>query len=248
MNNQRGVTLTGYALVLALLVVVSLGAIEAMQSSTSNVIDLTATDIGQPRATLDELRRNPNPVGAVDPLNPPPGPTPDPLLPPSSQPLPPGYSFNGNYQSGYPTPGPADLNPGTPYNSDVDAFLFHEGGTVADPAFVVPNAVIPPPYTNICSMYLHYTPTTSGTSIGPITVSVPGNILGYAADNDDLDDTDGWIDGTLPGVGNDYRDDRQFESSERDPSNILISGNNFVVNSLTAQNNNTDEVRIFFAC
>lgn len=245
-TRQRGVTLTGYAMVLALLVVVSMSAIQALQSETGNAIVATANDIGTPRRTFDELRQNPNPTGAINPLSPPPGPTPDPLVPPVAQATPPGYSFGGvNYQSGYPTP-PADLDPGTPYNSDSEAYAFSEGGAAADPAFVMPNQQVPPPYVNICSMYIHYTPTTSNNTIGPFSVSVPGDILGYAMTNTELDNTDGWIDGTAPATANDYRDDRAFESSEF--SNINVSGNTFLVSSLTAQNNNADDVRIFFAC
>lgn len=247
---QRGAALSEYALMFALLVFVTMAAVAVLEDNSGDVIIATGDQIGDPRATMEELRQNPNAPAAVDPQNPPPGPPADLFNPPAPQPTPTGYSFvNINYQSGYASPN-LDLDPDSaiPYQSDSVAFLFNEGGgpPVSSP-FVAPNSTGVPPNVNVCSMLLHYTPQTSGNTIGPVSVQVPGDIIGYAATNSELDNTDTYLGGNLPAGGIDFRGDRAFESNEI--STISISpSNTFSVPSLTANNNNTDEIRIFYNC
>ncbi len=249
-TGQRGVALTEYALTFALLVFVTIAAIGVLEENSGDAIVATGDQIGEPRATMEELRQNPNTPAAVDPQNPPPGPPADLFNPPAPQPTPSGYAFvNINYQSGYASPS-LDLNPDSaiPYQSDTVAFLFNEGGgpPAASP-FVAPNSTGVLPNLNVCSMYLHYTPQTSGNIIGPVSVQVPGDIIGYAATNSELDNTDTYLGGSLPAGGLDFRGDRAFEGSEI--AAITISGGNtFTVSSLQANNNNTDEIRIFYNC
>lgn len=69
---QRGATLTGYGLLMAGIVVVSLGAIEAVNTSSETVLADTASSVGTPRASVDETKANPVPgappwVGANGP-------------------------------------------------------------------------------------------------------------------------------------------------------------------------------------
>ena len=53
---ERGATLTGYALLTAGLVVVSLGAIQGVNTSSQTVLDDTASSVGTPRASVSATK------------------------------------------------------------------------------------------------------------------------------------------------------------------------------------------------
>ncbi len=64
-RKQRGATLTGYALLMAGIVVVSLGAIEAVNQSSQTVLGETAVSVGTPRPSVSDTKTND--VGAAPP-------------------------------------------------------------------------------------------------------------------------------------------------------------------------------------
>ncbi len=248
-TSERGATLTGYALTVALVVVMGLGSMELLDRTSEEVLRETGDQIGDMRPTLGELRQNPNAVALVTPQNPPPGPPADIANPPIPQATPPGYSFqNVNYQAGYASP-ILDLVPDpniNPYQDDNVAFVFSEGGGVPPAGFVVPNATAAVPGPEVCSLYLRYSARSSSATSGPIQVETPGEILGFAATNGQLDNTDTWLGGQDPAGDIFFRNSRAFESSEI--NSIAVVGSTMSIPQLRAVNTNTDELRIFYNC
>lgn len=248
-TKERGATLTGYALTVALVIVMGLGSMKLLDRASGEVLVETGDQIGDMRPTLTELRQDPSAPAAVAAQNPPPGPPADIANPPIPQPPPTGYSFqNINYQQGYASP-ILDLIPNpliNPYQDDNLGFIFNEGGGPTPAGFVAPNATAAVPGTGVCSLYFRYSPRSSSSSVSPIQIEVPGDILGYAATNTELDDTDTWLGGQDPAGDIFFRPDRSLESSER--SSVAVSGSTLTIPSLTAQNDNTDELRVFYNC
>ncbi len=60
-RHERGATLTGYALLMSGLVVISLGAIGAMNESSEAVLTDTGASVGNPRLSVEETKANPVP-------------------------------------------------------------------------------------------------------------------------------------------------------------------------------------------
>ena len=248
-STERGSTLTGYALIVALVMVLGVGSIQMLDRVGGEVLVETGDQIGDMRPTLDDLRQNPNAPGPVTPQNPPPGPPADIVNPPAPQAAPVGHTFlNVNYQQGYASP-ILDLVPNptlNPYQDDDLGFLFEEGGGAPPFGFIIPNSTGQIPGPSVCSMYLRFSARSALSSAGPFQINVPGAILGYAGTETELDNTDAWLGGQNPAGSIGFSPSRSLASDEL--SSISISGGSLTIPQLITTNTSTDELRIFYNC
>lgn len=241
---ERGVTLTSYALVLALFVAGLAGIVKSVSDGSGELLIETGNDIGSARdnqifyettvlesapSWVVSTTEAPTTTTTTEPTT-----TTTTEPPPPTPPTPTITSGNGSYEG--PMPNGADMTQNGPYDSDDTVFLLSEGTHTLTSDLTVGGTTIPAG-TVVCSYYLHYSPASSsaGTSV---TFDFGAPVLGAATSDRDLDDTD-----VFGADDVDYRGGRSME----DGDGFSISGTT-VSAAPWAVGANQDDARIFVAC
>ena len=265
-QTERGATLTGYALLTSLLLVVSISGIQALNESSEIVLADTATSVGTPRPPVEDVKTQPVPAAPAWAVNPdtglcsvgidgcPLGVQQIPLDRDAHRPL------IGN---------PAGLAPDLPFNDFNDifnpdpingVFVAQESQVLLNGEFTPPNGDRPAsgtaqvpgtalPGDMICSFIVHASPgsgngTVSYGEVDPVTIVFDGPILGAAYD----DSTTGVNDRTsLNGLFGDPA--LQYRGAKlQNGDNYSYSGNTLTLEPLKATNGGKDQVRVFTLC
>lgn len=245
---ERGTTLTGYALLMASLVVISLGAITAMNESSEAVLSDTGDAVGNPRLSVAETKANPVPspppwVGArgegtcsagydgcplattlsVDPAA---------YEPPN---------LNGNVQWG----GSAENVDFTNLSDDNNAFVMLEtvvqlNGEWQPPqgdSDASPSPILAQPGDKICTYVVHAAPLTTDGDFD-FDIDFQGEILGTAFNSDF------GVDPVFTAPGASYPAANYIEGDDDfDISGVKFDGKH-LKNLATAY----DQVRVFVRC
>lgn len=246
--NERGATLTGYALSLALLVVMSLGSIKVLESSGETYLIETGSKIGEPRPTFDEMTYTgtgsgtpPSTTPTTTPTTP--SPTANPQGTVTNAPL--AFGPQVNAFGTYPTNNNLNCKKPCPYTSDSEVFVFGEGKIELTSPWVVPGTnpeVILDAGDAVCVYYLHFSPNTTKATIQNVEVNFNGTVLSVIGDNKGLDETDGWSGGTTPTAN--YQYNRELDNKET-PS---INDTSISFNRLRDNLGRQDNARIFVEC
>ncbi len=166
-RSERGATLTGYALTMAVMVVVGLGSMSALERNSETFLEDTGTAIGEPRPSAEVAAQtgqlaslpaglnysnsngqlsnpsNPNANGSTTttpttaPPTTPAAPTASATGSSSSAPNPSGSS-NVAIQASYQAGDDLNASGGSPFQSDTDLNVFNEGKVTLTSPWVVP--------------------------------------------------------------------------------------------------------------
>jgi Flp pilus assembly pilin Flp len=246
-RDERGATLTGYTLLMAGLVVVSVGAIRLVNESSDAVLSDTGSSIGNPRVSVEAVKAAPAPAAppwavsdtgyctpgfdgcplgttlAVDPAA---------YQPPN---------MSGDIQWG----GTAESIDFANLADDAGAFVMLESVVQLNGEWQPPQSdsdtnpapVLVQPGENVCTYVVHAAPLT-GTGDFNFDIQFQGEVLGTAY-NSDFD-----VDSVFTASGATYPAANYIEASD----NFDISGGSLTANGLQNNLNATDEIRVFVRC
>ncbi len=241
-RGERGISLTSYALALALLVSGLAGVVRSLSEGSGDLLIETGNDIGAARdnqlfyettvletapswvvsTTVAPTTTTESTTTTTDAPAPPEPPTPE------------VAGGDGSFEGA--VPDGADLTATGPWDDDDTVFLFSEGAHTLTADLTVGGTTIPAG-TVVCSYYLHYSPTQSSAG-SSVSFDFGAPVLGAATSDGDLDATD-----SFGASGVSYRGSRQMEGGD----NFTISGTTVSV-APWAYGSNQDDARIFVAC
>lgn len=247
-RNERGATLTGYALLMSGLVVISLGAIQAMNTSSDAVLSDTGDAVGNPRLSVEETKTNPVP-------------SPPPWV---------GARGEGTCSAGYDgcplgtaiafdpaSYEPPGLSGDIVYGGaaqDVDFTNLHDDSvaSVYLETVVQLNGEWQPPQTDpdgspapvtvqpgelVCTYIVHASPVTAGMKYD-FTIDFQGEVLGTAY-NSDFD-----VDPVFAASGTSFPAANYVEGDD----GFNVSANQLDVNDFKGDPPSYDEIRVFVRC
>lgn len=203
---QRGATLTGYALLVALLTVVSLAAIEALGNTSSDYLDETGEQVGAPRPSKFDAGAAGTggaPAagggGGGGPAGAPPGPAAafDPgIAAPASIPAPTLIAGDVVFPTGGAVPPTADLSGTGPWDDDGYSFVFIEAQwTQPTDLTVTGNSNWGGNFTLVagttyCSYIYHFSPIVNEGDSPSTTIDFQYDVVGVAGSQAALEATD----------------------------------------------------------
>lgn len=247
---ERGATLTGYALLTAGLVVVSLSAIEGVNQSSQTVLGDTATSVGTPRPSVESTKQAP--VAAAPPWATPSGAG---YCSPGLDGCPLGTKLAVNPDDYAPPAIGGDANwAGSADGVDFTSVHDDSLGQIYLESVVQVNGEWQPPQGDsygspitgvqpgdlVCMYLIHTSPATNpGQTKFHMDIDFGGPVLGTASNSnfgvDPVFASDG---STIP--ANNYLESGSDE--------FQISGNQLTVHDFYTYANNYDQVRVFVKC
>lgn len=252
-KRQAGVTLSSYALFLSAFVAVTLGAVDALEDRSSDFINSTGSQIGEPRPARDASNTlaagtttgGGGGSGGVS--------TPTPPIntnfPPGVFPLPAGMptpvaSGSGNFMGG--VPAGADLGPNGPWDDDKQTFMFAEGVSVVPAGGLSFNGYFIPEGTTVCTYQYHYSSTVgSDAESDPGTFNMGGTILGVAHSGSGLQATSSY--GTPDSNNTNGMNGDVYNPNNKDKVIISADQQSVTFESFTVKTG-ADNARVFVDC
>lgn len=246
-RNERGVTLTGYGLLMSSLVVVSLGAIELMNTSSNTVLSNTGASVGNPRPSVSETKTD-----AVPTAPPWVGARGDGTCSAGFDGCPLGVTLAADptlYQP--PSMSGAVLWAGSAAGVDFSNLRDDAAASVSLESVVQLNGEWQPPLTDpdgnptavvaqpgdlVCTYLIHASPTVPNTFV--FDVQFQGEILGTAYNSDFAPDPVFAAPGTSIPAGNYLEGGDDFD----------IAGNTLTVHGMANAAYEYDEIRVFVRC
>jgi hypothetical protein len=264
-QTERGDTLTGYALITSLLLVVSITGIQALNTSGGIVLADTATSVGNPRPPVEDVKTQPVPDAPAWAVSPDDG-----LCTPGIDGCPLGVQQVPLDRDAHrplvgipPLPAP-DL-PASDFNNIFDPdpvtgiFVAQESQVLLNGEFTPPSGDKPAsggeqipataqPGDMICSFIVHVSPGSGNGNVKyglllPVTVTFDSPIIGTAYDSG----TDNNARTSLNGLFGDP--DLQYRTAKlASGDKYSYSGNTLTLEPFNASNGGKDQVRVFTLC
>ncbi len=253
-SSQRGATLTGYALLVALLTVTSLAAIEALGSTSSDYLDETGEQVGTARQSkFDANAGAPGGGGGGGGGAPgtgvvPPGPA---TVFPPGIPTPPGVPaptlVSGDivFPTGGGVPPTADLSGNGPWDDDQYSFIFTEATwTQVGPLTVAGETgpIVLQDGVTYCSYIYHFSPVVNEAFSPPTTIDFQHTVVGVAGSTAAMEATDD----ITPNEGS-YAPTSAYPHDFENNDNVSVNGSE-VTFDVYAVTNGADNARIITEC